>query len=61
MEARMTAESIPELRREIVTQIGELARVLGQIPPESDIAIDSQRALMKLSVAISRALDIQIP
>jgi len=57
----MSAEATPELRREIVTQIGELARVLGQIPPESDIAKDSQSALLRLSVAISKALDIQIP
>ena len=57
----MASKATPELRLEIVTQIGELARVLGQIPPESDIAKEAQTALLRLSAAVSRALDIQIP
>jgi len=48
------------LKKEIVAQLADLSRLLGKIPGD-DINITSARdSFLKLSVLISKALDIKL-
>ena len=54
-------QNIEELKREIVTQIAELSRLLGMMPSDDTTAQKARDAHLRLSVLIGRALDIPMP
>jgi hypothetical protein len=51
---------IEDLKREIVVQIADLSRLLGEIPNDDTTVSDARTSFLKLSVLISRALDIDL-
>ena len=53
-------QDIEGLKREITTQIADLSRLLGMIPGDDAAVRDARDSFLKLSVLISRALDIQL-
>ena len=53
-------QNIEDLKREIITQIADLSRLLGMIPGNDTPVRDARDSFLKLSVLISRALDIQL-
>jgi len=54
-------QSIDDVKREIVTQIAELSKLLG-IMSSDDITVQKAReAHLKLSVLVGKALDIPMP
>jgi len=54
-------QNIEELKREIIAQIADLSRLLGMIPGDDITVSDARNSFLKLSVLISRALDIKLP
>jgi len=58
---RKQAESMEELKTEIVVQIRNLSRSIGKMPHEDENAREAGKALLKLGVLISKALDIPMP
>ncbi len=53
-------QNIEELKRDIIAQIANLSRLLGMIRGDDAIVSDARDSFLKLSVLISRALDIQL-
>jgi len=51
-------ENIEELKREIVHQIADLSRLLGEIPGDDPAIHDARSSFLKLSILIGRALDV---
>ena len=49
------------LKREIVTQIAELSRLLGMMSGDDTTVQQAREAHLKLSVLIGRTLDIPMP
>jgi len=54
-------QNIEDLKREIITQIAELSRLLGMMPSDDITVKKAGEAHLKLSVLIGKALDIQLP
>ena len=52
--------NIEDLKRDIIAQIADLSRLLGMIQGDDAIVSDARDSFLKLSVLISRALDIQL-
>ena len=54
-------QSIEDLKKEILTQIAELSRLLGMMPSEDITVQKAGETHLKLSVLVGRALDIKLP
>ena len=54
------SQSIEDLKKDIVVQIAELSRLLGMIPSD-DATVRARDSFLKLSILISKALDIKLP
>ena len=50
-----------DLKKEIVMQIADLSRLLGMIPGDDQSISNARDSFLKLSVLISKALDIKLP
>ena len=55
------SRNIEDLRRDIVVQIAELSRLLGMISSDDATVRDARDSFLKLSILISKALDIKLP
>ena len=58
---RTPPESMEELKREIVVQIGSLSRSIGKMPHEDENVREAGKALLKLGALVSKAFDIPMP
>ena len=54
-------QNIEGLKKEIITQIADLSRLLGMIPGDDAAVTEARNSFLKLSVLISRALDLRLP
>ena len=54
------SRSIEDLKKDIVVQIAELSRLLGMIPGDDATVRDARDSFLKLSILISKALDIKL-
>jgi hypothetical protein len=54
-------QSSDDLRREIVTQIAELSKLLGMMSSDDTTVQKAREAHLKLSVLVGKALDIPMP
>ena len=54
-------QSTDDLKREIVTQIAELSRLLGMMSIDDTTVQKAIEAHLKLSVLVGKALDIPMP
>ena len=54
-------QSAEDLKREIVTQIAELSRLLGMMSSDDTAVQKAREAHLKLSVLIGKTLDIPMP
>ncbi len=50
-----------DLKREIVTQIAELSKLLGMMSSDDTTVQKAREAHLKLSVLVGKALDIPMP
>ncbi len=55
------SRNVEDLRKDIVVQIAELSRLLGMIPGDDATVRDARDSFLKLSILISKALDIKLP
>jgi len=53
-------ENIDELRRNIQIQLADMARLMGMMNNDDDVVREARSSFLKLSVLISRALDIEL-
>jgi len=53
-------QNIEDLKREIVTEIANLSRLLGMMPND-DVVGDARSSFLKLSLLINEALDLKLP
>ena len=54
-------QNADDLRREIVTQIAELSKLLGMMSSDDTTVQKAREAHLKLSVLVGKALDIPMP
>ena len=54
-------QSADNLRTEILTQISELSKLLGMMSSDDTTVQKAREAHLKLSVLVSKALDIPMP
>ena len=54
-------QSADDLKREIVTQIAELSKLLGMMSNDDTTVQKAREAHLKLSVLVGKALDIPMP
>ena len=54
-------QSADDLKREIVTQIAELSKLLGMMSSDDTTVQKAREAHLKLSVLAGKALDIPMP
>ena len=54
-------QSADDLKREIVTQIAELSKLLGMMSSDDTTVQKAREAHLKLSVLVGKALDIPMP
>ena len=54
-------QSTDDLKREIVTQIAELSKLLGIMSSDDTTVQKAREAHLKLSVLVGKALDIPMP
>ena len=54
-------QSSDDLKREIVTQIAELSKLLGMMSSDDTTVQKAREAHLKLSVLIGKVLDIPMP
>ena len=54
-------QSANDLKREIVTQIAELSKLLGMMSSDDTTLQKAREAHLKLSVLVGKALDIPMP
>ena len=54
-------QSADDLKREIVTQIAELSKLLGMMPSDDTTVQKAREAHLKLSVLVDKTLDIPMP
>ena len=50
-----------DLKKEIVAQLADLSRLLGMIPGDDTSITNARDSFLKLSILISKALDIRLP
>ena len=55
------SQDVGDLKKEIVIQIADLSRLLGMMPSGDITVCDARASFLKLSVLISKALDIELP
>jgi len=53
-------QNIEDLRQRIVVQIGDLSRLLGQIPSDDSTVHEARDSFLKLSILIDQALDLKL-
>lgn len=58
--AEEETKNMADLKLQIKVQLADLSRLLGQMSNEDAIVADARTSFLKLSVLISRALDIQV-
>jgi len=49
-----------ELKLQIVTEIGNMSRLLGQIPSDDKTVHETRDSFLKLSILIDQALDLKL-
>ena len=49
-----------ELKRQIVTEIGNMSRLLGQIPSDDKMVQEARDSFLRLSILIDQALDLKL-
>ena len=49
-----------ELKLQIVTEIGNMSRLLGQIPSDDEMVHEARDSFLKLSILVDRALDLKL-
>ena len=54
-------QSTDDLKREIVTQIAELSKLLGKMSSDDTTVQKAREAHLKLSVLVGKALNIPMP
>jgi hypothetical protein len=54
-------QSTDDLKREIVTQIAELSKLLGMMSSDDTTVQKAREAYLKLSVLVGKVLDIPMP
>ena len=54
-------QNADDLKREIVTQIAELSKLLGMMSSDDTTVQKAREAHLKLSVLVGKALDIPMP
>ena len=54
-------QNTEDLKREIITQIAELSRLLGMMPSDDITVQKAVEAHLRLSVLIGKALNIKLP
>jgi hypothetical protein len=54
-------QSPDDLKREIITQIAELSKLLGMMSSDDTTVQKAREAHLKLAVLVGKALDIPIP
>ena len=54
-------QNIEDLKRQIIAQIADLARLLGIIPSDDITVRDARTSFLKLTILIGQALDIKLP
>ena len=54
------AQNFTDLKQEIIVQIADLSRLLGMIPSEDSSVSEARASFLKLSILISKALDIKL-
>ena len=54
-------QSADDLKREIVTQIAELSKLLGMMSSDDTTVQKAREAHLKLSVLVGKTLDIPMP
>jgi len=53
-------QNIEGLKKEIITQIADLSRLLGMIPSDDITVSDARDSFLKLSILIDKALDLNL-
>ena len=53
-------QDIKDLKQRIVVQIGDLSRLLGQIPSDDRTVHEARDSFLKLSILIDQALDLKL-
>jgi len=53
-------QNIEDLKRKIIVQIGDLSRLLGQIPSDDKTVHEARDSFLKLSILINQALDLKL-
>jgi hypothetical protein len=56
----MVPENIEDLRRNIQSQLADMAKLLGMMSNDDDVVREARTSFLKLSVLIGRALDIEL-
>jgi len=54
------SQNIEDLKQRIVVQIGDLSRLLGQIPSDDSTVHEARDSFLKLSILIDQALDLKL-
>ena len=58
--AEEKTQNMADLKLQIKVQLADLSRLLGQMSNDDAVVADARTSFLKLSVLISRALDIQV-
>ena len=58
--AEEKTQNMGDIKQQIKVQLADLSRLLGQMSNEDDVVSEARTSFLKLSVLISRALDIQV-
>ena len=54
------AQNVKDLKMQIVTEISNLSRLLGQIPSDDITVQEARDSFLKLSILIDQALDLKL-
>jgi len=54
------AQNVKDLKMQIVTEISNLSRLLGQIPSDDSTVQEARDSFLKLSILIDQALDLKL-
>jgi len=54
------AQNVKDLKMQIVTEISNLSRLLGQIPGDDITVQEARDSFLKLSILIDQALDLKL-
>ena len=58
--AEEKTQNMEDLKHQIKIQLADLSRLLGEMSNDDAVVADARTSFLKLSVLISRALDIQV-